>query len=249
MDDHRVLSASRMAIPDAFTFVISEPGSHRTIYWKSTSAPIHPVKFANLEDICTINTSRGPTHTVASPFYAVVGPRAANSLPQTISTTNLTNQQFSSHTIHHFATRTQPPTDLTFFQPWITMLQSQSTLLQASPLACCAAWFARNDRNSSMIDYSRYLYIQGLQEVSEALRVPELVLEDDTLGACLALTVFEVSECPNRNRVAYDWHRRANLNLLQMRGAYRHREGVGHELFLAARLHGVSIIGTCCTSS
>jgi len=171
-----------------------------------------------------------------------------NQLPQHISTTNLRDQQFLSHAIHHFATpggSTQPPTDLNFFRSWITTLRhpnSTCTSLQASPLACCAAWFARNDQNPSMIDYSRQLYTQGLQEVRQALRVPELVLKDETLGACLALTVFEVSGCPDRNRVAYDWHRRANLNLLLMRGAKQHREGVGHELFLAARLHGVSVI-------
>ena len=97
-----------------------------------------------------------------------------------------------------------------------------------------------------MIDYSRQLYAQGLQEVREALRTPKMVLEDETFGACLALTVFEVSECPGQSRVAYDWHRRANLDLLQMRGAKRHREGVGHELFLAARLHGVSVLERRC---
>jgi hypothetical protein len=202
---------------------------------------MHSVSFARHENICGDTSSPDPACNAVLSSHA----KTRNLLPRFLSTTSLMNQQFLCHAINHFTTKAKPPTDLAFFQNWITTLQNSSTShtsLQASPLACCAAWFGRNDRNPSMIDYSRYLYTQGLQEVRKALRVPDLMLKDEMLGACLALTVFEVCECPDQSRAAYDWHRRANLNLLQMRGAHRHREGVGHELFLAARLHGVSVL-------
>ena len=90
-----------------------------------------------------------------------------------------------------------------------------------------------------MTDFSRHLYSEGLREVRTALRVPGAILDDETLGACLSLAAFEVFECPAQCRAAYQWHRRASVNLVRMRGAKMHRSGLGHELFLAVRLHGV----------
>lgn len=94
-----------------------------------------------------------------------------------------------------------------------------------------------------MTGLSRYLYAEGLREVRTALRVPGAIRDDETLGACLSLAAFEVFECPSQCRAAYQWHRRASVNLVRMRGAKMHRAGLGHELFLAVRLHGVSISG------
>ena len=93
-----------------------------------------------------------------------------------------------------------------------------------------------------MTDFSRLLYAEGLREVRTALRVPGAILDDETLGACLSLAAFEVFECPAQCRAAYQWHRRASVNLVRMRGPRLHQFGLGHELFLAARLHGVSAI-------
>jgi hypothetical protein len=90
-----------------------------------------------------------------------------------------------------------------------------------------------------MTDFSRHLYAEGLREVRTALRLPGAALDDETLGACLSLAAFEVFECPAQCRAAYQWHRRASVNLVHMRGAKMHRAGLGHELFLAVRLHGV----------
>lgn len=149
-------------------------------------------------------------------------------------------QQLLSHAVNLF--KSDRPTDIALIQIWIPTLQhfaATSTPLKASPLACCAAWLARSDSNPALIDFSRHLYSEGLREVRNALRAPDAILEDETLGACLALAVFEVIECPDKCRAAYEWHRRACVRLVQMRGAKAHRDRVGHELFLAIRLHGV----------
>ncbi|GAB7329039.1 hypothetical protein MBLNU13_g00885t1 [Cladosporium sp. NU13] len=149
-------------------------------------------------------------------------------------------QQLLSYALYHFSA--QPPTDVALLQTWIPTLQQFAmslSPLKASPLACCAAWIARSDFNSSMTDFSRRLYAEGLREVRTALRVPGAILDDETLGACLSLAAFEVFECPAQCRAAYQWHRRASLNLVRMRGARLHQFGLGHELFLAVRLHGI----------
>lgn len=97
-----------------------------------------------------------------------------------------------------------------------------------------------------MTDFSRRLYAEGLREVRTALRVPGAIQDDETLGACLSLAAFEVFECPAQCRAAYQWHRRASVNLVRMRGAKMHQFGLGHELFLAVRLHGVRTVELVC---
>lgn len=169
---------------------------------------------------------------------------SALSIPQYVSNLSAMQQQLLSYALIHFTA--QPPTDVALLQTWIPTLQqfaTSSSPLKASPLACCAAWIARSDHSSSMTDFSRHLYAEGLREVRTALRLPGAALDDETLGACLSLAAFEVFECPAQCRAAYQWHRRASVNLVHMRGAKMHRAGLGHELFLAVRLHGVRILG------
>lgn len=183
--------------------------------------------------------------TRPTPPPAIISESLIPSIPQQLSNILPMQQQLLSHALQHF--NTQPTDDTSLIRIWIPTLQNFATStaqLKASPLACCAAWLARGDaaNNPSLIDFSRHLYAQGLSEVRTALRRPGAILEDETLGACLALAVFEVIQCPDKCRAAYAWHRRASVNLLQMRGAKVHREGVGHELFLALRLHGVSLV-------
>lgn len=231
--------------PDAFTFVVNDPGSHRTVYRKHS--PDRLLNLANdlstsesASDLnTTIELSEAPTAlciTQRAPFACT----PVLSIPQHVSNISAMQQQLLSYALYHFSP--QPSAEIALVQTWIPTLQqfaTSSTPLKASSLACCAAWVARTDLNPSMTDFSRHLYAKGLQEVRTALRAPAAFLDDETLGACLALAAFEVFECPDQCRAAYQWHRRASVNLVQMRGAKRHREGLGHELFLAVRLHGV----------
>jgi hypothetical protein len=171
---------------------------------------------------------------------APLAPTRAKPLPQQISSMSAMQQQLLSYALYHFDA--QPPSDVALLQTWIPTLQqfaTSATPLKASPLACCAAWIARSDHNPSMTDFSRHLYSEGLREVRTAVRVPGATLDNETLGASLALAAFEVFECPSQCRAAYQWHRRASVNLVRMRGAKMHRAGLGHQLFLAVRLHGV----------
>lgn len=187
-------------------------------------------------DLSEPSTSRTTAYDNATALELV------QTLPQHVSNISAMQQQLLSYALHRFST--QNPADIALIQIWVPTLKqfaASSTALKSSPLACCAAWIARTDRNPSVTDFSRHLYAEGLHEVRTALRNPESMLDDETLGACLALAAFEVSECPAQCRAAYQWHRRASVNLVQMRGAKRHRKGLGHELFLAVRVHGVCI--------
>lgn len=227
---------------------MNNPGSHQTCYQKPK-----PNRLATPENVD--DAPKDASEAVAigelpdesqnlSPTIELVRPcRTSPPLPQHVSDMGAMQQQLLSYALYHFSA--QPPTDIALLQTWIPTLQQFAMSpfpLQASPLACCAAWIARSDCNSSMTDFSRRLYAEGLREVRTALRVPGAILDDETLGACLSLAAFEVFECPAQCRAAYQWHRRASVNLVRMRGAKLHQFGLGHELFLAVRLHGVGAI-------
>jgi hypothetical protein len=231
--------------PNAFTFVVNDPGSHKTIYRKPdpnrlTDLGVDRGVPENTSEPKPVELPESPAQ-LCTTQQAQISCRPNLSIPQHVSNISAMQQQLLSYALYHFSP--QPSAELALVQTWIPTLQqfaTSSNPLKASSLACCAAWIARTDCNSSMTDFSRHLYAMGLYEVRTALRIPGALLDDETLGACLALAAFEVFECPDQCRAAYQWHRRASIDLVRLRGAKRHREGLGHELFLAVRLHGVS---------
>ena len=113
--------------------------------------------------------------------------------------------------------------------------------LYAPPLACYTLWRGRRDNNSSMIDASHQLYIRGLSSTQMALRDPLAAYSNTTLAACNALGLYEALECPDRNMMAYRWHRAACARLVQLRGPAAHQHGAGHELFVNIRLFAVRL--------
>ena len=233
--------------PDGFTFVVNEPGSHQTCYRKPKPDSLAVSRRADaapketLPRIAVVELS--DTEDLCATVEAQLTSRRAPSILQHVSNMSAMQQQLLSYALYHFTA--QPATDVALLQTWIPTLQQfamSHSPLKASPLACCAAWIARSDFNSSTADFSRHLYAEGLREVRTALRVQGAILDDETLGACLSLAAFEVFECPAESRAAYQWHRSASVDLVRVRGAKMHRAGLGHELFLAVRLHGVRTI-------
>lgn len=231
--------------PAAFTFVVNDPGSHTTCYRKprlgrqAIPETVYEAYKDTSKDVTVVELP-SEAKLLCTPHEAHMDPGGALLIPQHVSNMSAMQQQLLSYAISHFSAK--PPADVDLLQTWIPTLQgfaTSSTPLKASPLACCAAWIARRDHSSSMVDFSRHLYAEGLSEVRTALRVPGATLDDEALGACLSLAAFEVFECPAQCRSAYQWHRHASVNLVRMRGAKMHRTGLGHELFLAVRLHGV----------
>lgn len=60
------------------------------------------------------------------------------------------------------------------------------------------------------------------------------------MAACHALGLYEALECPDQNTTAYHWHRAACCELVRLRGAKAHREGLAHQLFVNVRIFAVS---------
>lgn len=107
-------------------------------------------------------------------------------------------------------------------------------------MALCMARLGRENNHLDFIRESLRLYTRGLYEMQKALWDPQLMYSDETLGACMALAMYELVECPAANRRAYASHQDGCAKLVELRGAEAHGSGLGHQIFLAFRRQSVS---------
>lgn len=125
---------------------------------------------------------------------------------------------------------------------WICAIAELPTLtpaLEATILSVCTARLGRLKNDQSLIQESLKLYTQGLSELQRALKNPKLMYSDETLAACMSLTMYEVTECPSKTGYGYIYHHMGCARLIELRGAEAHNKGLGHQVFLAFRIHGV----------
>ena len=94
--------------------------------------------------------------------------------------------------------------------------------------------------DQGLLQESFILYTRGLYELQKALWAKNLMYKDETLAACMALSMYEVMECPSKTGVAYVTHHKGCQTLLQLRGPHAHASGLAHQVFIAFRLQGVS---------
>ena len=120
--------------------------------------------------------------------------------------------------------------------PTLPMLTSA---LETSIMAVCTAKFGRRYKDSRLVDESLKLYTRGLRQLQSALWDPRLMYHDETLGACMALAMYEIFECPSDSRRAYVSHQQGLAKLVHLRGAKAHASGLGHQIFLAFRVQAV----------
>ncbi|RJE23298.1 hypothetical protein PHISCL_04372 [Aspergillus sclerotialis] len=111
--------------------------------------------------------------------------------------------------------------------------------LEASSLALSTAALGRTFKDESLVYESARLYCWGLSELQRTLSSPRLAFDDETLAACLTLSMYEMMECPAEGTHAYASHCKGLLALIQGRGPHAHVSGLGHQLFLATRLIGI----------
>jgi hypothetical protein len=130
-------------------------------------------------------------------------------------------------------------------KPWLMLLPDLPTptkALETSTLAICIAKLGRLNDDPMLVRESLRLYTQGLSELQSALWDPNLMYKDETLGACMALAMYELIECPAKTRFGYASHQNGCARLVQLRGAEAHKSGLGHQIFLTFRLQEVCIV-------
>lgn len=155
----------------------------------------------------------------------------------------LYRQQLLSAYLSHFIPASEM--GLAKDRSWLALLPDLTTptkALELSVMAFCMARLGRESNDLVLVRESQGLYTRGLCEMQRALWDPQQMYSDETLGACMALAMYEVVECPAANRRAYASHQDGCAKLVQLRGAEAHKTGLGHQLFLAFRKQSVSCI-------
>ncbi|KAH8801752.1 hypothetical protein F5884DRAFT_527082 [Xylogone sp. PMI_703] len=122
--------------------------------------------------------------------------------------------------------------------PWFMLLADQPVLtkaLECSMLAVCTSRLGRVHNDTALVNESLKLYGLGLRELQKALWDPKLMYNDETLAACMALTTYEVLECPEGTYHGLLTHHNGLERLVQLRGAEAHSSGLGHKVFIIFR--------------
>lgn len=146
---------------------------------------------------------------------------------------------------------------------WLLQLQGRpSTLpaLQTAIAAFASAQIGRDHNDLSVVAQSVELYLRSLEHLRTAIADPATRLSDDTLAACLALGVYELTEnrlakpsgrlvnhTPTESRSeasrqeepngasAYGKHMSGAMMLLKLRGPEANTTPLAHSLFLGLR--------------
>jgi len=165
-----------------------------------------------------------------------------HSLPQSCLRSAFSSQSASLLWDFYVPTYTFLPSG-TYEKPWMTMIQDLSDAdqdpaqsLAFKALASCR--LGKQARDERLIRESEKLYSQALWELQRALWDEGLMYKNETLYACMLLSLYEVLEGSAERGFGYLSHTSGANRLLQLRGPLRHISGKSHALFLGQRLNG-----------
>lgn len=138
--------------------------------------------------------------------------------------------------------------DATKNRHWLFYVPDMADLspaLETSVLAVCTARLGLSAGDPRLLHQSLIQYNNSLLPLQRDLCHPALRCHDQTLAACMALTMFEFSECRDGMVQGYLSHLAGALELLRFRGPELHRSGLAHGIFRTIRLHTVRFHGFC----
>lgn len=130
---------------------------------------------------------------------------------------------------------------------WIAQLQGgviDSPALQTSVGAYAAAYLAHEKNDVALLHQSRQMYMRSLEHLRTALGKKRTRLSDETLAACLALSMYELAESPaaaaderdpSGKAGGYTTHLMGAMVLMEMRGPDVNNSPLAHSLFLGLR--------------
>lgn len=148
--------------------------------------------------------------------------------------------------LHVYLDQIVPKADLGLLRErmWIKSVPTLpylTTALEVSIMAMCFAKIGDFHADERFKFEGLQLYHRSLRELQLALLDPQLLYDDQTLGACVALTHYELTECPSDSTVPYMNHIAGCTKLIQIRGPERHRDGLAHKIFTHFRVQGVRL--------
>jgi len=126
---------------------------------------------------------------------------------------------------------------------WMERIMSLPDLtpsLEDSLLAACSARLGRHLNQPALVRESHRLYAKGLAAMRRDINRKSTRANEQNLAACLALMLYEISECPGDSPDGYMVHYQGAMELLRIRGPAAHQSGLAHSVFQLLRLHSVS---------
>jgi hypothetical protein len=127
----------------------------------------------------------------------------------------------------------------------VVNLPSLTPALEDALLAVCTARLGRLADRPALVRESLNLYTKSLSEMRLGI-LESGRNNDQSVTACLALLLYEVTECPGGTTDGYVAHYDGTMQLVQMQGPGAFTSGLAHSVFQILRLHAVS---TCLWSS
>lgn len=119
-------------------------------------------------------------------------------------------------------------------------LPDMAPALESTLLAVYLARLGRQHDRPAIVHASLKLYTRGMSEMRRAILNKSSQASDQNLATCLALLMYEITECPGGTPDAYMAHFRGTMQMLKMRGAGAHTSGIAHSVFHMLRIHSVS---------
>ena len=187
-----------------------------------------------------------PTYKVAEPPPIWADTPPSLSLGRQVSPSTALRQQYHYAFLNHhlpaeMLDKCRPKYIVTMnFFVQLQDVEIQSPALETSMAAFFAARVGRKNNDMNLVYQSRSMYVDGLEQLRRALNNLQTRLSDETLAACMALSAFELTECPVGTPNAYTAHLRGAMVLLQLRGPDASASPLGHSLFLGLRTRAVS---------
>ena len=145
-----------------------------------------------------------------------------NRLPYHVSSHHAGLQQV----LEIFLTSHLPTEELNNRQPtikqrnWLLQIQETPILtpaLESSILAICLAKLGRRYNDEALVQEGLFMYTVALPQLRQALRNPRARCDDKTIAACIALMMFESTQCPDRSIESCMAHHRGAITLLLLR--------------------------------
>ncbi|KAI9744123.1 MAG: hypothetical protein M1818_002275 [Claussenomyces sp. TS43310] len=125
---------------------------------------------------------------------------------------------------------------------WLVLIPGLAELtkaLDSSLLSISIARLSRMKGDQQLLLDSLKFYGQGLRDLQQALQDPALMYREETLAACMALSMYEVVECSTESRIGWASHSDGCARLIRLRGAAAHASGLAHQVFLSFRTQGI----------
>lgn len=136
--------------------------------------------------------------------------------------------------------RARPPDRAKQFFLQLSDVPDISPALEAATLAVCMAKLGRHNGQKDLCYGSLQHYTKSLHCLQRAIQCPKSRWQDQTLGACLMLSMYEFTESPGECVRGCMVHLDGALRLLRLRGPAAHATGLAHSTFCALRSYAVS---------